>query len=76
MHELLDENYSPDPAVENIEVLVRDAGEEERKLSLLERRTLRGVKAYTSAPTRSGNPPMPVPVLNRFVSLIWVTNVF
>lgn len=44
----------------------------ESMLSLLERRTLRGVKAYAKIPTRSENPAMPVLVLNRLVPLTGV----
>lgn len=44
----------------------------ERMLSLLERRTLRGVKAYAKTPIRSENPAMPVLVLNKFVPLTGV----
>lgn len=41
-------------------------------LSLLERRTLRGVKAYARTPMRSENPAIPVLVLKRFVPLTGV----
>jgi hypothetical protein len=44
----------------------------ERMLSLLERRTLRGVRAYAKMPMRSENPAMPVLVLNKFVPLTGV----